>query len=160
MQRQSLIITVVVSLIIGFSAGWLTNSLLTSHASSRSVEAWHGSTRPLPISGEDSVAPPIQPPISPAKTFEIVSVDGKVTERNDVWWKYAWQLTLHNTTESPVVVDATIEFADKDGFPVDDDREYGLSIEAGETKTFTGYTLVETSVAPNIERVGAKVNAQ
>ncbi|HXF47991.1 MAG TPA: hypothetical protein VNL73_01020 [Verrucomicrobiae bacterium] len=89
--------------------------------------------------------------------LEIVEIDAKVTESNDVWWKYAWRLTVQNFSGEPISFNATIEFLDKDGFVVDDDDEYGLYLEYGQKKTFTGYDLIVSSVAPNIVSVTAKV---
>lgn len=94
-------------------------------------------------------------PTSPA--FEIVSVDGRVTEANDSWSRFAWRLTVRNLSERSVSFDATIEFLDADGFVVDDDREYGLGLAAGEERTFTGHTLITAAAARNVEQVGGKV---
>lgn len=53
--------------------------------------------------------------------------------------------------------DAIIEFQDEDRFVVDDDTEYQLYIPAGEQKTFTGYQLIDASVAGNVAKVSVKV---
>ena len=88
---------------------------------------------------------------------EIISIDAKVTEKNDIWWKNAWILVIKNDSPSNLSFDATIEFLDADGFVVDDDRVYDLQVNAGEQETFTGYALVDASVAPNVKQVHAKV---
>ncbi len=91
------------------------------------------------------------------KQWEIVSISAKVTEKNSVWWKNSWILVIRNDSSSNLSFDATIEFLDADGFIVDDDREYDLRVDAGEQETFTGYALIDASVAPNVEQVHAEV---
>lgn len=103
---------------------------------------------------EESV--PEVPPVSKTEV-EIIDVDAKVTESNPTWWKYAWRLTIKNSSSSPIVLDATIDFQDKDGFIVDDDTEYNIYVPAGEQKTFTGYQLIDASVARNVAKIAAKV---
>jgi len=111
-----------------------------------------------------SVAPatPAQPATStaPADLFAIVAIDARVTETNDVWSRYAWKLTLRNRDSGPHTFDVTIEFQDKDGFVVDDDNEYGLTVPANAEQTFTGYDLVGSSVAGKVARTNAKVQMQ
>ena len=100
-------------------------------------------------------------PQAPAVTrVEIVSIDARVTESNNTWSKYAWKLTLKNPTQAAKSYTATIEFQDSDGFIVDDDTPYNLVVAAGQEEVFTGYTLVDASVAGNVSSVGAKVRGR
>lgn len=96
-------------------------------------------------------------PAESAGDFQIVGVDAKVTERNDSWSKFAWQLTLKNNSAATIRVDATIEFLDSDGFVVEDDREYGLVLPGGQQETYRGYDLVDAEIAHNVSSVNAKV---
>jgi len=89
--------------------------------------------------------------------WEIVTIGGKVTERNDVWWKYAWKLVLKNKSNQAQTCNATVEFQDAEGFIVDSDRVRGLTVPAGGEETFTGFSLVTAEVAGNVARVAAKV---
>jgi hypothetical protein len=100
------------------------------------------------------------PPVSGAKMekdFEIISVDMRVTESNDVWWKFAWRLTLENKSESSQSFDAKIEFQDREGFVIADDDEHNLMVSPNSQQTFTGYELITAQVAGNVARVNAKV---
>lgn len=98
------------------------------------------------------------PAVTQPDQWEIVEVDARVTETNDTWWKYAWKLTLRNNSTVRMAFEATIEFQDKDGFVVDDDRADGpLVVEPGTSQTFTGYDLVTTGAATKIMRTSAKV---
>lgn len=92
--------------------------------------------------------------------FEIVDIDSKVTESNNVWWRFAWKLTLRNRSSATLVVDATIEFQDSDGFVIDEDREYSLVLSAGETKTFTGFDLINAETASKVSQLSVKVSRQ
>lgn len=96
----------------------------------------------------------------PGPLIEVVDVDARPTEANSTWTKYAWKLTVRNLSEQPLSLSATIEFQDSDGFIVDDDREYDLGLGPLEEKTFTGYDLIDASVASNVNRVAAKVNSR
>jgi len=91
------------------------------------------------------------------KDFEIVSVNMKVTESNDVWWKFAWRLTIKNKSESPQIFDAKIEFQDKEGFIITDHDGHNLLVPPNSQETFTGYELINARVAGNVAIVNAKV---
>jgi len=95
------------------------------------------------------------PPAAPQ--FEIVSIDSKVTETNDTWWRYAWKLVLKNTSAQAAVFTATIEFQDKDGFVIDQDMARDLMVGAGAESTYTGFALVRMPGASNVARTNAKV---
>lgn len=88
---------------------------------------------------------------------EIVDVSTRVTESNSVWSKYAWNLTLKNNTDRDRTVGATIKWTDKDGFVVDTDYEYSLTVPANSEKTFNDFTLIDASVAGNVEGIQAEI---
>jgi hypothetical protein len=92
-----------------------------------------------------------------APKFQIVNVDSRVTESNDVWSKYAWQVTVKNLTDQQLRLDITVEFLDAQGFVVDDDSENNLALDPYEEATFRDYDLVTASVAGSISKVNAKV---
>lgn len=119
--------------------------------------AFSSSMLPTPTGNGDS---PGSRPASPtdSREFKIVDIDIKVTESNDVWWKFAWRLTLKNRTNHSILLNATIELQDAEGFIVDDDVAYGLHLGPYEEKTFTGYALVRAGVAPQVSRTVAKVS--
>lgn len=90
-------------------------------------------------------------------TLVVVNIDTKVTEKNSVWWKYSWILTLKNTGTRDRVVNAELSWQDKDKFVLDTDRQYGLSIPAGTEKTFSGYQLVDIQTAPSVYGIGVNI---
>jgi hypothetical protein len=90
--------------------------------------------------------------------WTVIDVSAKVTESNTVWWKYAWKLTVRNNrTDRPITLDVKIKFLDKDGFVVDDDDAYNLSVAASSEATFSEYDLIDTEVAGNIASVKAEL---
>jgi len=92
-----------------------------------------------------------------AREWEIVEIESRVTERNNIWWRYAWKLTMRNIGTTTRRFTATIEFQDEDGFVVQSDRARDLILSGGEQKSFTGYTLVNVPGARDVERTVAKV---
>jgi len=119
--------------------------------------ASEGTMASLPVESHAPVASRPTSSPEPAKTFEIIDVDSRVTESNSTWSKFAWKLTVKNLTGSAIALNATIEFKDADGFVVDDDTEYGLGLQPHEERTFTGYDLIDASVARSVAQIGAKV---
>lgn len=117
---------------------------------------------PSPAAARLLPAPTLTPTPAPTLAadeplFEILSVDGRITESNNVWWKYAYIVEVQNTSEQRLLLNATIEFLDADGFLVDDDFVYGFLLEPGATDSITGYALIDAAVAPNVEGINAKV---
>ena len=116
---------------------------------------------PLYAASIDGAPPPVAADSVPfpaaEKDWDVVSVDSRVTERNDSWWRFAWRLTMRNTGANDRVFNATIQFQDEDGFVIDSDRGYNLILKAGEEKSFTGFSLVRLPGARNVHQTYAKV---
>src|SRR5260370_32681625 len=94
------------------------------------------------------------------KNWSIVSVESRVTESNDVWWRDAWKLTLRNDADEPQLFEATIEFQDADGFIIDTSYARNLVVRPKEESVFTGFALIRTEVAPKVAKTYAKVVRQ
>lgn len=92
------------------------------------------------------------------QAVEIIDVSTKVTEQNSVWWKYAWVLTLKNNTDRDRTVTAELKWVDADGFVIDSDTEYSLTIPAGEEKTFNDFALVSTPGASDVDSIQAEIS--
>jgi hypothetical protein len=90
-------------------------------------------------------------------TISVVDVKKKVTEKNDIYWQYSWQLILKNNANVAVDVDATVELQDSDGFVLDRDLEFGLKLPPRAQRTFTGYMLVGIDQAPQVSKIVATV---
>lgn len=112
--------------------------------------------------GTEASTPPAPTPAesgAPAQgdDWEVVSVASRPGESNSSWTRFAWKLTILNKGAYPQKFDATIEFRDSDGFPVDSDNEYNLVVPAGAQETFTGEKLVNASQVARIATTAAKV---
>jgi hypothetical protein len=112
---------------------------------------------PTPAAAKLLPTPTPKATATDAPLFAILSVDGRITESNDVWWKYAYIVELQNTSDQRLLLNATIEFLDADGFVVDDDFVYDFLLESGETRNMTGYALIDASVAGDVDGINAKV---
>lgn len=91
-------------------------------------------------------------------TIEIIDISTRVTESNSVWSRFAWNLTLKNNTDRPRTVSAVIKWVDKDGFVVDSDRQYSLSVPANAEHTFNDYKLIDASVAADVDGIEVEIN--
>src|SRR5207248_2980571 len=76
----------------------------------------------------------------------------KVTEQNDVYWRFAWRLPLRNSNSASVHFSAVIKFQDAEGFDVAEDHAYDLSLEPGEEREFTGAKLIDARPAPTVTK--------
>lgn len=96
-------------------------------------------------------------PTPQLQTFEIVSIDTRVTESNSSWSRYSWRLVLKNLDSRPHLFNAKIEFQDSQGFIIDDHDQYNLAVPALAEETFTGYELVGADVRDSVARTEVKL---
>ncbi len=96
-------------------------------------------------------------PDAVVKSFEILGVDARITESNDVWSKFAWKLDLRSNSSDPLLLHATVQFLDQDGFVVDDMSQDGIRLTAGSEETVRGYALIDAGVVDSIDSVNAEV---
>jgi uncharacterized protein YcfL len=104
---------------------------------------------------DKSQAPSSSPksPVSTKPKVEILEIDSKVTETNQIYAKYAYILRLRNHTDRPVKVTAEIKWLDATGFVVNSKREHSLVIPANDDKTFNGYDLIPFPSANDVAKV-------
>ncbi len=93
----------------------------------------------------------------PTPEIKILSIDTRVTESNDTWSRYAWRLTLKNSTDRPRSVNAKIEFQDSGGFIVAADDAYSLVVPPLGEETFTDFALIRAEVRDRVTQVMAKI---
>lgn len=86
-------------------------------------------------------------------TLEFTEIDTRVTEKNDVWWKYAWKVKIENHTDRPKSVDAKIKWVDVDGFEIDSAREYNLRVSAESEEVFDGSEMIQLPSAEQIDGI-------
>jgi hypothetical protein len=109
-------------------------------------------------SGSAGAQPQTRPkPKLNEKDWSAVSIRARVTEKNDLWWRYAWRLTIENKGAGDHVLNAAIEFQDDEGFIVATDYASGLLVKAGTQQTFTGERLIRVPSAQSVTAPVAKV---
>ena len=82
----------------------------------------------------------------------VVSVDTKVTERNNYWWRFSWIVKVRNDGAESVQLWSKVKFMDNEGFAIDYNRFYDWIIPARSTKTFTGFKLIKTPTSSTIKK--------
>lgn len=92
------------------------------------------------------------------ENWEIVDIKTKITERNDVYWQFAWRLTVKNNLAHAIHLSGELEFQDADRFVLDTDTLYGIIVPASSSKTFTGAAMVTTRVAPKVATTYVKLS--
>jgi hypothetical protein len=97
------------------------------------------------------------PQPGPHSVFKIIEVNSRAMEANSVWSKYAWKLRVQNLTSAQVAFTASIQFRDTDSFVVNEVREPNLMLGPREEKIFTGYSLIDASVAHKVASVCATI---
>ena len=108
----------------------------------------------------EAEAGPQWPQDAPKKhePIEVAELQTKVVERNEVYHKISYIVTLkNNTLETKQGVGVTINFLDADGFILDDTPKYLDTLPPGETKV-RGYALVDTALAIRIATIKAKID--
>ena len=87
--------------------------------------------------------------------FEVLDVRAKVTEANDVWWRWSYQLKARNNTLLPIDKLLHVEFLDAEGYIIDD-SPCPVKLSAGETKTFLGTALIDLPGAQRVKSAKAE----
>lgn len=87
--------------------------------------------------------------------FTVESVDFRVTEKNNVCYRFGWIAIVRNGGAHGQPFDLTVQFLDKDGFVVDSDRAHRQAVDAFETRTLTGETFVSLPGALRVAQVKA-----
>ena len=103
-------------------------------------------------------SPTATPTPRPQKNWEITNLKYTVTEKNEIWWKFSWQLSLKNNTSSIVDFFVNVSFIDRNGFIIEDDVANPPEFAPKERRTIKGYALIDTELAPNVKDIEAEVS--
>lgn len=110
-----------------------------------------------PSSPPSEVSAPAQgSPINPIDDetgLQVVSASGRATERNNSWWRFAWVVTIANHSSEVRDFKLQVQFMDADGYVIDDDTAYSLTVPPLQTKTFRDSDLVDASVARKVTSI-------
>lgn len=90
-------------------------------------------------------------------TLQLVSVSTKPTESNSSWTKWAWKLVVKNNSSKTILFLAQIQFRDADSFALDEQVSDNFRIAPLNESIFTGYRMVDASIANLVESVYANI---
>lgn len=68
-------------------------------------------------------------------------------------------MEVKNNGNQALLIDATIDFEDADGFIVSQDYKFGLYIGANETKEFTGVVLIPLESSLTVANIAVNTTA-
>jgi hypothetical protein len=82
---------------------------------------------------------------------EVVRMDARVVQSNDVYVQIAWLIELGNNCDGSFEFDIIGQFYDENGFTIDTFHMYNATISERETKVFSDTILVNPDVASEID---------
>jgi hypothetical protein len=94
----------------------------------------------------------------PGDVFEIVSLDTKITEQNNAFWKFSYILKVKNVSDRALSGHADIRWLDDDGLVIEDTREWSIRVPARSVETIQGHQLIPSEPADQIHGVSTSVN--
>jgi hypothetical protein len=94
-----------------------------------------------------------------AMDWRVVSVQGGITQQNDVYAEFAWKVTIRNESSAPGDFVGEVHFLDNDGFEVSNDvvNLDDVLIGANTEGTFTGQRSIFNEPASRIVKVTASM---
>lgn len=98
-----------------------------------------------------------KPKLKSTSEIELKNLNVKVTEKNDSWWRFSWKLdATNNSNKEQIIRMLTIEFLDSDGFIVDTDYEFRITLPANSTTPISGSALVGMPEARTVASTNIK----
>lgn len=114
----------------------------------RSTENLSNSWRRFQQAGAIASAIPDKP------TFEVLSSTAKVTERNDLWWRFGYRVTVRNNGINTHAQLFEIQFLDAQGYVIDSTYTR-MAIKPGTTQIITGDTVINVPGAARVSSLKA-----
>ena len=93
-------------------------------------------------------------------TWNIFGAETKVTERGNEKWKFFWEFTVYNQETESINLTATVEFLNKEGSIIAEEALQNLSIPGESSKTFNGYTYINTDIADRVQEINIKAKRE
>ena len=90
--------------------------------------------------------------------YDVVAVKVVAADTSGEERQHNWSITIHNKSDRTELFDMVIEWVDSAGCPLTCVRQFGLSVMADSTTTFTGGKMVSAGVAALFQRVRAQVD--
>lgn len=97
-------------------------------------------------------------PTSLNQLLRMTDAHAVVTEANDSWRRFAWRLTLQNVSSQALTFTLKVEFTNSEGYTIDKDVVYGVSLPPGGSRAMSGDTIISMPAALNV--AGIRGNAE
>jgi len=89
---------------------------------------------------------------------KIIKQANRVTEQNDVFWRWSYSFSVVNPSDLPLVdAEAEATWMDGDQFILKQKKQYHLNVPANFTNRFSFFELVDTSVAGRVKYFTVKL---
>ncbi len=98
--------------------------------------------------------------ITASGDFDVLSVDYRITESNNVWSRFSWRLKVRNKSGASRVFGGQIEFQDEDGFIVDVGSVAAEMVPGGREQVLTGFVLINAHSAGKVTQCVGKIRPQ
>jgi hypothetical protein len=93
-------------------------------------------------------------------SWNIFGANTKVTEKNNDKWKFLWEFTVYNQEKESISLTATVEFLNKEGTTIEEETLQNINVPGESSKTFNGYTLINTDIADKIKEINIKATRE
>jgi len=94
------------------------------------------------------------------ESWNVLGADTKITEKGDDTWKFFWEFTVYNHEKESITLAATVEFLNTEGSIIADEHLQNLNVPEEASKTFNGYTLINTDIADRITEINIKAKRE
>ncbi|MBD3275627.1 MAG: SH3 domain-containing protein [Candidatus Marinimicrobia bacterium] len=91
--------------------------------------------------------------VSPIPAVRVADTDFSVTEQNNLWWRYSYQVTLAVNRPTDDQVKMSIRFVNENGFELDDDITYIPRFEEAQEFIFRDTKLIDLPVAQDVDSI-------
>jgi len=88
---------------------------------------------------------------------EVTSAVYRVTEQNQTFWRFAYQIEVANRTAQPIAAKVIVQFLDSEGFEVQDDPNFNVKIPANGAATVNSSRTIRVDTAPTIKSIRVKI---
>jgi hypothetical protein len=77
----------------------------------------------------------------------------KIVERQKHYWTFSWHVLLINSSTEDAVCNLKLQWLDKQGFALEELRDYGVVVPAGEDVELTGTRMLSAAVGVRVASI-------
>lgn len=135
-----------------------SNDALTKRVSALETTVATKASVLVPTPAPGSAQAPVAATAVSGYEYELVSINDKITDSNTVYDTRSWIMVIKNNTSKTLIFNATIKYFDAQGFVVQQQPQFGLSIGPNATQEYTGQALVKLGPSDTIVKIGVDSN--